>query len=100
MTQIGKMFLDEMEEQVAKARKEVTEQVTQQVTQQVTAQMTAQMAQQAKQAEQTNAKMLSLLIESLAKNEGVEIEEACQKLNISVADYENAVLLARSGNAA
>ena len=108
MTQIGKMFLDEMEEQVAKARKEVTEQVTQQVTeqvtQQVTQQMTQQMTEQAKQAEQkaekASAKTLSLLIENLAKNEGIKIEEACQKLGISVIDYANAAFLAHSGDAA
>ena len=99
MTQIGKMFLDEMEEQVAKARKEVTEQMTEQMAQQ--AEQAEQKVKQAEQkAEQASAKTLRLLIESLVQNRSVAIEEACQMLGISVTDYENAVLLARSGDAA
>ena len=46
MTQIGRMFLDEMEEREAKVRKEVTEQVTKQVTEQVTKQVTEQVTEQ------------------------------------------------------
>ena len=113
MTKIGQMFLDEMDkvreemaEQVKRAEQkaEAAEQKVEAAEQKVeaaeqkaeAAEQKAEQEQRAKQkAEQESARLLSQMVENLAKADGITAEDACRKLGVSLADYANAVLRTR-----